>query len=118
MGRYGLIAYEDIEKSVVRQLSVIINNSDMSYEFWCQQPFSGVLTIDGAVITKNLTIDSINQAKTGSLFIKLILRNTAKALQEFSLSRYLLTKQVLFVGINCLSFGFGLILHQAKSIQS
>ncbi len=66
----GLIAYERKNQAKVHQLSVVVNNSDMNYEFWSRASFSGVLTIDGAILTRNSTTDSINKTKKGSPFVK------------------------------------------------
>jgi hypothetical protein len=64
----GLLAYQESESSDVYQLSVILNNTDMEFDFWPKTVFNGTLIIDGAVIESNNSTAIINRKKIGTKF--------------------------------------------------
>ena len=63
----GILIYEDPDKKKILQVTVALG--ELKFEFWPKKMFRGKLTLDGAAVTKDSTIEGINREKKGKKFI-------------------------------------------------
>ena len=66
----GVVAYETPNTGMISQVSVVLNNLDMNYDFFPRKTFSGKLTVDGINIVKHLKGSNLNIGRTTAYFSK------------------------------------------------
>ena len=64
--KLGVLIYEDPDSKKIKQVTVALG--EVEFEFWPKKLFRGKLTLDGAAITADTTIESINREKKGKKF--------------------------------------------------
>jgi hypothetical protein len=62
----GILIYEDPKSKKINQVTVALG--ELKWEFWPKKLFRGKLTLDGATVTADTTVEAINRDKKGKKF--------------------------------------------------